>query len=85
MNCLICQKELPLPTEDAPRLFAGGRYFGACAGHFPSKRRFPAEWQAKFLEFASLANAEAARRPASPAQRAMAQAIIEKQGESVQP
>lgn len=85
MKCLLCQKELSLPTEDAPRLFAGGRYFGACAGHFPSKHRCPAEWQAKFLEFEALANAEAARRPASAGQLAMVQAILEKQGESVQP
>ena len=89
MKCLLCQKELPLPTEDAPRLFAGGRYFGACAAHFPSKYRFPVQWQAKFLEFEALAHAEAARRPSSAGQVALAQAIIEssleKQGESRQP
>ncbi len=83
MKCLICQKEMPLATEDSPRTFAAGNYYGACAGHFPSKHRFPTEWDAKFQEFQQLAEVAAKRRPASPAQKAMMQAILEKHGASV--
>ena len=85
MKCLICRKEMPVATEDSPRLFVKGRYFGACAQHFPPKHRCLEEWAAKFAEFRQLAEATARKRPASPAQTAMTQAILEKQGGSVQP
>ncbi len=80
MKCLLCRKELPLATEDSPRTFAAGNSYGACAAHFPSKHRFPAEWEAKFSEFDKLAQAAAKGRSASPAQNAATRAILEKHG-----
>ena len=85
MKCLICKKELPLATESSPRTFAGGNYYGACAAHFPAKHLFPEEWEVKYREFEKLAQAAARKRPASPAQMAMTQTVLEKQGGSVQP
>lgn len=84
MKCLVCRKEMPMPTENSPRTFAGGNYYGACAGHFPSKHRLPEDWDAKFREFEKLAQAAAKRRPASPTQMATARAILDKHGASVE-
>lgn len=76
MTCLLCGAVLPPVTENSPRVVIGAAFFGACAEHFPSKALYPAAFEAKFGEFAAAAKAAARGRTRTPAQIALAQALL---------